>query len=114
LIELKAIVKREREKGITLSTVGFGSGNYNDALIESIADVGNGNSSYIDSVREADKVLGDEMGATLITVAKNCATIPPYQIPLGQALPLGQRRVKAMTTKAIAPNLYAWCVMRRD
>jgi hypothetical protein len=71
--ELKAIVKREREKGITLSTLGFGSGN------------------YIDSVREADKVLGDEIGATLITVAKNCATIPPYQIPPGQALPLGQR-----------------------
>lgn len=69
--ELKAIVKREREKGITLSTLGFGTGNYNDAMMEQIADVGNGNSSYIDSVREAEKVLGDEMGSTLITVAKD-------------------------------------------
>ena len=86
---MRKCVDGAKSIGLAFSTVGFGSGNYNDALIESIADVGNGNSSYIDSVREADKVLGDEMGATLITVAKNCATIPPYQIPLGQALPLG-------------------------
>ncbi|MGL4766883.1 MAG: vWA domain-containing protein [Formosimonas sp.] len=69
--ELKAMVKRERDKGITLSTLGFGTGNYNDAMMEQIADVGNGNSSYIDSLREAEKVLGDEMGATLVTVAKD-------------------------------------------
>lgn len=69
--ELKSIVKREREKGITLSTLGFGTGNYNDAMMEQIADVGNGNSSYIDSVREAAKVLNDEMGSTLLTVAKD-------------------------------------------
>ncbi|MEX1167589.1 MAG: VWA domain-containing protein, partial [Hydrogenophaga sp.] len=68
---LKAIVKRERESGITLSTLGYGGSNFNDALMEQIADVGNGNFSYIDSVREAEKVLKDEMGATLITVAKD-------------------------------------------
>jgi Ca-activated chloride channel family protein len=68
---IKAIVKRERESGITLSTLGYGGSNFNDALMEQIADVGNGNFSYIDSVREAEKVLKDEMGATLITVAKD-------------------------------------------
>jgi Ca-activated chloride channel family protein len=104
LIELKAIVKREREKGSTLSTVGFGSGNYNDALMESIVDVGNYNSSYIDSVREADKVLGDEIGATLITVARNRATIPPYQAPLGQALPLGQKRRRQRLSRRICTH----------
>ncbi len=69
--ELKSMVKREREKGITLSTLGFGTGNYNDEMMEQIADAGNGNSSYIDSMHEAEKVLGDEMGSTLITVAKD-------------------------------------------
>lgn len=68
---LKAIVKRERESGITLSALGYGGSNFNDALMEQIADVGNGNFSYIDNVREAEKVLKDEMGATLITVAKD-------------------------------------------
>lgn len=68
---VKAIVKRERESGITLSTLGYGGSNFNDALMEQIADVGNGNFSYIDSVREVEKVLKDEMGATLITVAKD-------------------------------------------
>lgn len=69
--ELKAFIKRERDSGITLSTLGFGSDNFNDAMMEQIANVGNGNFSYIDSTREAMKVLNDEMGSTLLTVAKD-------------------------------------------
>lgn len=69
--QLKDMVKRERETGITLSTLGFGQGNYNDAMMEQIADVGNGNYSYIDSLNEARKVLVDELGSTFNTVAKD-------------------------------------------
>ena len=68
---LIAMVERERENGITLTTLGFGEGNYNEAMMEQIADKGNGNYSYIDSALEAKKVLGDEMGSTLFTIAKD-------------------------------------------
>ncbi len=69
--QLKDMIKRERETGITLSTLGFGQGNYNDAMMEQIADVGNGNYSYIDSLNEARKVLVDELSSTFNTVAKD-------------------------------------------
>ena len=68
---LEALVKRNRDDGITLTTLGFGEGNYNDAMMEHIADVGNGNYGYIDSASEARKVLEDELSATLVTVAKD-------------------------------------------
>jgi len=69
--ELEALVKRNRDDGITLTTLGFGTGNYNDAMMERIADVGNGNYAYVDSATEAQKVLGEELDATLVTVAKD-------------------------------------------
>ena len=69
--ELKSFIKHERESGITLSTLGYGGNNFNDAMMEQIANVGNGNFSFIDSAREAEKVLKDEMGSTLLTVAKD-------------------------------------------
>lgn len=69
--ELKAMVARAREKGITLSTLGFGGNNYNEAMMVQIADVGNGNYSYIDNLSEAQKVLQEEMRTTLVTVAKD-------------------------------------------
>lgn len=68
---LEALVKRNRDDGVTLTTLGFGTGNYNEAMMERIADAGNGNYSYIDGAAEADKVLGDELSATLVTVAKD-------------------------------------------
>ena len=55
------LVEREREGGITLTTLGFGTGNYNEAMMEQIADHGNGNYAYIDSPREAQKVLDEEL-----------------------------------------------------
>jgi Ca-activated chloride channel family protein len=63
------MVERERTAGITLTTLGFGTGNYNEAMMEQIADHGNGNYSYIDSPREAAKVLDDELASTLFTIA---------------------------------------------
>ncbi|NML07049.1 VWA domain-containing protein [Sphingomonas sp. G-3-2-10] len=68
---LEALVKRNRDDGITLTTLGFGTGNYNEAMMERIADVGNGNYAYIDSAMEAQKVLDDELSATLFTIAKD-------------------------------------------
>ncbi|MGB3808356.1 MAG: VWA domain-containing protein [Erythrobacter sp.] len=68
LIEM---IEQKRDSGITLTTLGFGTGNYNEAMMEQIANHGNGNYAYIDSALEAKKVLGDEMSSTLFTIAKD-------------------------------------------
>lgn len=68
---LETLVADQRKSGIALTTLGFGEGNYNDALAEKLADVGDGNHAYIDSVAEARKVLVTEMGSTLLTIAKD-------------------------------------------
>jgi Ca-activated chloride channel family protein len=68
---LIGMVERERDKGITLTTLGFGTGNFNDEMMEQIADHGNGNYAYVDSPREAQKVLGEELSSTLFTIAKD-------------------------------------------
>jgi Ca-activated chloride channel family protein len=65
------LIERMRDGGIGLTTLGFGRGNYNDRLMEQLADHGNGNYAYIDSLIEARKVLVEEMGSTLYTVAKD-------------------------------------------
>ncbi|HVH32516.1 MAG TPA: VWA domain-containing protein [Tahibacter sp.] len=68
---LRTLVARERENGVALTTLGFGAGNYNEQLAEQLADVGNGNHAYIDSLDEARKVLVAEAGGTLYTIAKD-------------------------------------------
>ena len=68
---LKNLIERKRDAGIALTTLGFGSGNYNYALMEQIADVGNGNAAYIDNLSEAQKVLVNEMQSTLLTIASD-------------------------------------------
>ncbi len=68
---LKDLVEEKRGSGISLTTLGFGSGNYNDQLMEQLADAGNGNYAYIDTLNEAQKVLVDEMSSTLNTIAKD-------------------------------------------
>ena len=68
---LETMVADQRRSGIALSTLGFGRGNYNDAMAERLADVGDGNHAYIDSVHEARKVLVEEMGSTLMTIARD-------------------------------------------
>ena len=68
---LVEMIETKRDTGITLTTLGFGRGNYNEAMMEQIANHGNGNYAYIDSALEAKKVLGDEMSSTLFTIAKD-------------------------------------------
>ena len=63
------LIEQERAKGISLTTLGFGGGNYNDQLMEQLADKGNGNYAYIDTLQEARKVLVDELASTLETIA---------------------------------------------
>ncbi len=69
--ELIDLIQRKRTAGIALTTLGFGSGNYNDHLLEQLADEGNGNYAYIDRLSEAKKVLAEELSATLLTIAKD-------------------------------------------
>lgn len=69
--DLKELVTEKRESGIFLSVLGFGIGNLKDNKMETLADNGNGNYSYIDSRGEARRVMVEEMGATLVTVAKD-------------------------------------------
>ncbi|HBK47155.1 MAG TPA: hypothetical protein DDZ67_12140, partial [Xanthomonadaceae bacterium] len=68
---LETFVGDQRKSGIALSTLGFGSGNYNDAMAERLADAGDGNHAYIDTLQEARKVLVREMGSSLFTIARD-------------------------------------------
>ena len=69
--ELVRIIEKEREKGIYLTVLGYGMGNYKDSKMQLLADKGNGNHAYIDGVNEAKKVLVTEFGGTLFTIAKD-------------------------------------------
>jgi len=69
--EMKSFVETKRKTGIFLSVLGFGNGNYNDHLMQSLAQNGNGVAAYIDNLSEANKVLADEAGSALITIAKD-------------------------------------------
>jgi Ca-activated chloride channel family protein len=69
--DLKKMIEENRKSGIALTTLGFGEGNYNDALMEQIADVGNGNYGYVDSLKEAKRLLVDQLDATIQTIAKD-------------------------------------------
>lgn len=68
---LKRLAADKRRSGVSLTTLGFGAGNYNERLMEQLADAGNGNYAYIDTLREARKVLVDQLSATLATVASD-------------------------------------------
>jgi len=86
--ELKGFIERQRSKGIFLSILGFGMGNYNDALMQALAQNGNGAAAYIDTINEARKVLVEEATSTLIPIAKdvkiqvefNPATVAEYRL----------------------------------
>lgn len=69
--ELVRLIKEQKESGVHLSVLGVGTGNLKDNKLEALADNGDGNYNYIDSIFEAKKVLVDEMGGTLVTVAKD-------------------------------------------
>jgi Ca-activated chloride channel family protein len=69
--ELERLIEARRNDGIFLTVLGFGTGNVKDSKMELLADKGNGNYSYIDSLDEARKTLVREMGGTLLTIAKD-------------------------------------------
>ena len=68
---LVRLIEKERNSGVFLTVLGFGMGNYKDSTMEKLADKGNGNYAYVDSLNEARKVLVNEAGATLVTIAKD-------------------------------------------
>ena len=86
--ELKGYIERERGKGVFLSVLGFGMGNYNDALMQTLAQNGNGAAAYIDTLSEARKTLVEESTSTLFPIAKdvkiqvefNPATVSEYRL----------------------------------
>lgn len=86
--ELKGFVERQREKGIFLSVLGVGVGNYNDAMAQTLAQNGNGVAAYIDTINEARKVLVEEASSTLFPIGKdvkiqiefNPATVAEYRL----------------------------------
>ena len=86
--ELKGFVERKRDKGVLLSILGFGQGNYHDHLMQTLAQNGNGIAAYIDTLSEAQKVLVNESTSTLFPIAKdvkiqvefNPATVSEYRL----------------------------------
>jgi Ca-activated chloride channel homolog len=86
--ELKGYIERERGNGVFLSVLGFGMGNYNDALMQTLAQNGNGAAAYIDTIGEARKTLVDEASSALFPIAKdvkiqvefNPATVAEYRL----------------------------------
>jgi Ca-activated chloride channel family protein len=87
-VHIKQFVEKKREKGVFLSVLGFGQGNYQDHLMQTLAQNGNGVAAYIDSLGEAQKVLVDEATSTLFPIAKdvkiqiefNPATVSEYRL----------------------------------
>ncbi|MCD6011375.1 MAG: hypothetical protein K0Q79_1237 [Flavipsychrobacter sp.] len=69
--ELEDLITKQRETGVFLTCLGFGTGNYKDSKMELLADKGNGNYDYVDNIQEAQKVLVSEFGGTLFTIAKD-------------------------------------------
>lgn len=69
--QLKNLVEEKRKSGVSLSTLGFGTGNYNDQLMEQLADAGDGAYSYVDNLMEGHKVLVNEMTSSLATIARD-------------------------------------------
>ena len=87
--ELTRLIEAKRERGIFLSVLGVGDNNLKDSTMEMLADKGNGNYSYLDSIQEARRVLIKEAGATLVTVAKDVK----LQIEFNPAIVAGYRLI---------------------
>jgi Ca-activated chloride channel homolog len=69
--DMVRLIEKERNKGVYLTALGYGMGNYKDSKMQQMADKGNGNNFYIDNISEAKKVLVNEFGGTLFTIAKD-------------------------------------------
>lgn len=87
--DLIRLIQEKKKSGVHLSVLGVGSGNIKDNKMEALADHGDGNYNYLDSIYEAKRVLVDEMGGTLITVAKDVK----IQVEFNPAFVAGYRLV---------------------
>lgn len=87
--ELVRLIEEKRKSGVFLTVLGFGMGNYKDSKMEQLADKGNGNYAYIDTFAEARKVLGEQAGSTLITIAKDVK----IQVEFNPAVVAGYRLI---------------------
>lgn len=87
--ELIRLIEQERRSGVFLTVLGFGTGNFKDSKMEKIADNGNGAYAYIDSIMEARRVLVEQVGATLLTVAKDVKV----QVEFNPAIVQGYRLI---------------------
>ena len=95
--DLVRMIERERDAGVFLSVLGFGTGNLKDSKMELVADHGNGNYAYIDNILEARRVLVEQMGATLLTVAKDVklqVEFNPAQIQAYRLIGYENRRLR--------------------
>ena len=87
--EMERLVEKERKSGIFMSVLGFGTGNIKDDKMETIADKGNGNYSYIDNIQEARKVFISEFGGTLFTIAKDVKFQLEFNPKIGKIVSFG-------------------------
>ena len=97
--ELKGFIERKRQSGIFLSILGVGQGNHNDALMQTLAQNGNGTAAYVDTLNEARKVLVDESSSTLFTIAKDVKV----QIEWNPAA-VSEYRLIGYETRALKPE----------
>ena len=97
--ELKGFVARQREEGVYLSVLGFGRGNYNDAMMQALAQNGNGQAFYIDRLAEARRVLVEGLTGTLMTVAKDAK----IQVEFNPAL-VREYRLIGYETRLLRPE----------
>ncbi len=96
--ELIRLIQDKAKSGIFLTVLGFGSGNLKDSTMEKLADKGNGNYGYIDTITEARKMLVEEMGATLITIAKDVkiqVEFNPAEVSAYRLIGYENRRLRA-------------------
>lgn len=102
--ELVRLVEDRRRDGTALTVLGFGTGNYKDARMESLADKGNGNYAYVDGAREARKVFVEELGGTLTTVAKDVKLQVEFNPSRVQAYRLIGYENRALATEDFADD----------
>ena len=94
---MEKLIEEKREEGVFLTVLGFGMGNYKDSKMEILADKGNGNYAYIDNLKEAQKVLVNEFGGTLFTIAKDVkiqVEFNPAQVQAYRLIGYENRRLK--------------------
>lgn len=86
---MEELIEEKRKSGVFLSVLGFGMGNYKDSKLETLADKGNGNHAYVDTMQEAQLIFGKEFGGTLFTIAKDVK----IQVEFNPALVAGYRLI---------------------